>query len=235
MLILFDIDATLITTSRAGITALGLAGQDAFGPQFSIEGVEFAGRLDPLIVDDLLTRNSQPTTAINRQSLRVGYQHHLIRLLAQPGMGRALPGVLPLLQHLRSENRHTLGLLTGNFPETGRIKLRVCGLEPDDFPIQVWGDESPHLPPCRTHLPPIALQRASAHMKRPVSGHNAIVIGDTPHDISCARASGMRCLAVATGMFTVDQLQAAGATRAISDLSETQAVVEYLSQDASDR
>jgi phosphoglycolate phosphatase-like HAD superfamily hydrolase len=72
-------------------------------------------------------------------------------------------------------------------------------------------------------------------MKRPVSGHNAIVIGDTPHDINCARASGMRCLAVATGMFTVDQLQAAGATRAISDLSETQAVVEYLSQDASDR
>jgi len=231
MLLLFDIDATLITTSRAGITALGLAGKDAFGPAFTIEGVDFAGRLDPLIVDDLLTRNDQLISSSNRETLRTGYRIHLIRLLSQPGMGRPMVGVMPLLENLRADNHHTLGLLTGNFPETGRIKLRACGIEPDNFLIQVWGDESPHNPPSRTHLAPIALERAGHRLRRPILGHEAIIIGDTPHDIRCAKSSGMRCLAVATGMFTVDQLQSMGADRVVPDLSDTRAIVDYLSQD----
>ena len=33
-----------------------------------------------------------------------------------------------------------------------------------------------------------------------------MIIGDTPRDIACARADGVRCIAVATGPFTAAQL-----------------------------
>ena len=35
------------------------------------------------------------------------------------------------------------------------------------------------------------------------------MIGDTPRDIACARADGVRCAAVATGRYSVAQLHAA--------------------------
>jgi phosphoglycolate phosphatase-like HAD superfamily hydrolase len=37
------------------------------------------------------------------------------------------------------------------------------------------------------------------------------VIGDTPRDIACARADGVRCVAVATGAFASEALAAADA------------------------
>ena len=36
-----------------------------------------------------------------------------------------------------------------------------------------------------------------------------MIIGDTPRDIACARADGVRCIAVATGPFTAAQLPGA--------------------------
>ena len=55
-----------------------------------------------------------------------------------------------------------------------------------------------------------------------------IVIGDTPHDIECARVAGAKSIAVATGGFTVEQLREAGADEVLTDLSDTKAVVSLL-------
>ena len=69
MLILFDVDATLITTSRTGIQAMGLAGRAAFGDSFDEHRVEYAGRLDPLIIADLLTAalaRARPGSVLSR-------------------------------------------------------------------------------------------------------------------------------------------------------------------------
>jgi phosphoglycolate phosphatase len=54
------------------------------------------------------------------------------------------------------------------------------------------------------------------------------VIGDTPHDVQCALAHGCRCLGVATGRSSVRELLAAGASRAVEDLSDTQGVLTWL-------
>ena len=56
----------------------------------------------------------------------------------------------------------------------------------------------------------------------------AVVIGDTPHDIACAKAAGVRMLAVATGFYSVDELTAAGADVAVPDLTDTTRVLEML-------
>ncbi|MCC6427267.1 MAG: HAD hydrolase-like protein [Phycisphaerales bacterium] len=228
MLILFDIDATLITTLRSGILALEDAGRELFSPTFTVEKTEFGGRLDPLIISDLLRHNDLPDTTDNRLKLRNGYRHHITRRLETPGIGKPLPGVMTLLDRLADRPDITLGLLTGNFADTGQIKLRACGINPDRFHLAIWGDQSPHDPPSRDHLPPLALLAYHRRHNTHLDPHRAIIIGDTPHDVRCALASNMRCLAVATGSYSLDSLNAAGAHRAVKDLSDTTDILAWL-------
>jgi len=227
-LILFDIDATLISTSGVGIRAMEAAGRELFGPSFSSNGVEYAGRLDPLIVADLLIANGQQRTLANMLALRSGYRKHLTEQLPQTPTARALPGVPALLDALEASRGAALGLLTGNYQDTGSLKLRACGIEPDRFPVSAWGDESPHDPPDRAHLPPIALARYRERFNREPEPRRCAIIGDTPHDIRCAKAHDLRVLAVATGSYNADALSAAGADKVLNDLSDTQKVLHWL-------
>lgn len=225
MLILFDIDATLITTGGVGVRAMGEAGRELHGPGFDERRCEYAGRLDPLILADLLLANGIQPAPDAIAAMREGYRRHLARLLpAAPA--RALPGVLPLITALESDGAATLGLLTGNFADTGTMKLSACGIDAARFSIAVWGDESPHSPASRDHLPPVAIDRFRAGRGRPP--RRTVIIGDTPSDVRCARAGGCECLAVATGSFPAKALTEAGATRVVHDLSDTDAVLEFL-------
>jgi phosphoglycolate phosphatase-like HAD superfamily hydrolase len=74
----------------------------------------------------------------------------------------------------------------------------------------------------RNRLGPVALERAARHAGRSFTPEETVVIGDTPKDIDCARALGSRCVAVATGRFTVDELRNAGATRVVASLQDFQ-------------
>ena len=51
----------------------------------------------------------------------------------------------------------------------------------------------------------------------------AIVIGDTIHDVRCARAVGVPCLAVATGNASPAELREAGADWAVETLEAPEA------------
>lgn len=227
MLILFDIDATLIRTSGAGIRAMVAAGQSLFGETFSADGIEFAGRLDPLILDDMLARHGVERSEANLGAIRAEYRVRLERVL-QDGVGYSLPGVQELLGALRGRDGVVLGLLTGNFCETGRMKLAACGIDPDQFGVCAWGDESPLRPPARDHLPPVAMQRFRDRHGRALAPSEVTIIGDTPHDVRCALAHGCRALGVATGQYQVEALRAAGAHRAVTDLSQTDDLVRWL-------
>ena len=228
MLILFDIDATLIRTQGAGMLAMGDAGRELFGPEFACDGTSFAGRLDPLIVDDLLTSHGVAPTNANRAAFRAAYAKHLERRLDEASARQTLPGVLPLLEQLAQRAHVTLGLLTGNFPETGRAKLEACGVPFKQFAVAAWGDDSPHVPPSRDHLPPVAMQRYEELRGRRIEAERVTVIGDTPLDVQCARAHGCRSLGVATGQYSPALLLASGAHHAVEDLSNTPKVVGWL-------
>ncbi len=228
MLILFDIDATLVTTSGVGRHAMAEAGRRLYGPAFTPDGVEFAGRLDPLILADLLTRNGLEPTPDRKAAMRREYRRALVEGLQTPGIARALPGVHAVVDALVGESGVTLGLLTGNFEETGRLKLGACGLDADRFRVRVWGDESPHEPPSRDHLPAVAMERYAGVLAGPVRADRVTIVGDTVHDVACARANGCRSLAVATGSFPSHTLRAAGADEVMADLSDVAAVVRWL-------
>jgi phosphoglycolate phosphatase-like HAD superfamily hydrolase len=227
MLIFFDIDATLITTGGVGIKAMVDAGRELFGGPFSVDGIPFAGRLDPLILTDMLAQNGIEATDAHMRSMREVYGRHLPRHLAR-GTGRALPGVVDLIKALAGREGVVLGLLTGNFEETGLMKLRACGIPTERFTLCVWGDESPHHPPARDHLPGVGIARYQARYGTAIDPSRVVIIGDTPHDVACARAHGCRSLGVGTGSFSVDELLAAGADHAVGTLAETAAVRRWL-------
>lgn len=226
MLVLFYIDATLLVTSRSGLRAMRDAGVDLHGPRFDTHHVEFAGRLDPLIVRDLLQANGVDATPPAMSAFRARYREHLARRLGVPGVAKALPGVPALLAALGTRTDVVMGLLTGNFAETGRMKLEASGIDPAPFKVCAWGDESPHDPPDREHLPPVAVARFEAlRGRRP---RRVTIVGDTPHDARCARANACRCLGVATGLHDAGALRRAGADLVLADLSDTERIMAFL-------
>ncbi|TVQ33121.1 MAG: HAD family hydrolase [Phycisphaeraceae bacterium] len=228
MLILFDIDATLVTTHRAGVGAMGDAGRALYGETFDESRIEYAGRLDPLIIADLLVAHDKPVTADSVEAFRAAYGRGLERRLSEPGVSRPLPGVMELVGALRERDDLSIGLLTGNYPETGAVKLRAAGIEPEWFEVHVWGCDSPHDPPARDHLPLVGMQRHRAQKGIELDPNDVVIIGDTPHDVRCALVNGCRALGVATGSYDVAALQAAGAHRATPDLSDVEEALAWL-------
>lgn len=226
-LALFDIDATMLVTNRAGIRAMIETGQEMVGPGFHAEGVSFAGNIDPLLVEELLARNGAAAGERMVDEFRLRYARRLETLLPSTG-ARALPGVVELLGALERDERVVLGVLTGNYPETGAMKLRAAGIDPSRFRVSVWGCDSPHRPARRTHLPAVALERCARDV-RMIAPERVVIIGDTPHDVACAKEIGGRSLGVSTGSFTRAQLSEAGADLAVDTLSDTLALAEWMS------
>ncbi len=226
-LVLFDIDGTLIATAGMGIRAMEAAGKDLFGDRFSAEGVDYAGAIDPLIVAALFDKNAVEHTPDTVLTFRAAYAERLGAALAPAGASRALPGVIDLVAALAEQSGVELGLLTGNYEETGSLKLTRAGIEPSGFRVRVWGDDSPHDPPRRDHLAPVAIGR-SHRMGHEVAASRVVVIGDTPHDVSCARAGGCCSIGVGTGRWGASELAEHGADLALDDLARTEEVVGWI-------
>ncbi len=228
MLVLFDIDCTLLNADGAGMASLVDAGRILYGEPFTADGVEFAGRLDPLIVRDLLAMNGQAVTPDREIAMRRGYHMALQKRLGRVGAARALPGAIELVGALRGAPGVTVGLLTGNFPETGRLKLAAAGIDAEHFEVAVWGDGSPHDPPAREHLAPVAIEAHCRLSGAALGPEEVIVIGDTPHDVACARAAGCRILGVATGRYSRTDLDQADL--AVEDLRDVGGVMKWILQ-----
>lgn len=228
MLVLFDIDATLLKTNRAGVYAMHEAGKSLFHADFKLDGVEFGGSLDPLIMRELIKRNGHEPTPDALQRYRDAYAKNLRERLAHPGAGYALPGVFPILDRLEKTAGVTLGLLTGNFSDTGKAKMKTCGIDPERFRVQVFAEDSPHDPPARHHLPVVAMERYAEKIGRPIRGRDIVIIGDTPNDVHCALANDCWVIGVATGTFSHDVLDRRGAHLVVPTLEDTDLLVRWI-------
>src|SRR5262245_50049001 len=131
-----------------------------------------------------------------------------------------MPGVPDLLDVLADRDDRYLALLTGNYETAARMKLEHFDLW-RYFACGAFGDDAPD----RNGLLPKAIARIAACGGPAIEQREAVVIGDTPLDVACAAAAGARCIAVATGNFSVGDLRAAGADVVMQDLSDTAAVL----------
>jgi phosphoglycolate phosphatase len=224
MLILFDIDGTLLLTQKAGMQAMLDGGRELFGEHFTIDDVEFSGRLDPLIWADLALRNKVANHDGEHERFRAAYGRHLRRRLDANPTATLLPGVKALVEMLPTHNSVTLGVLTGNYPETGRLKIERAGLQPDVFRVAAWGIDGR----TRRDLPPVAIKRHLELTKKTLDAADVVIIGDTPYDIDCASCHGCRSIGVATGTFDVDMLREAGADLAVESLAEVEEILAWM-------
>ena len=224
-LVLFDIDGTLVLTGRAGIRAMNRACEEVIGHVGALDGIPVAGRTDWIILHDALGAIGHALDDDLFARLRDAYVGHLEEAIAEPGEGvkAVMPGIRPLLDTLAARPDVFLALLTGNFERSARIKLAHFDLW-RYFRCGAFGDDAAD----RNALVPFALERAKGCGLEAIPPESMFVIGDTPHDVACARAVGAVPIAVATGTFTVDQLRASGAGIVFEDLSDTDAVLRLI-------
>jgi phosphoglycolate phosphatase-like HAD superfamily hydrolase len=224
-LILFDIDGTLTLTGGAGMRAMNRACADVVGHDNAMDGVALAGRTDWIILDDILRNAGRALDATLLDQLRRRYVAHLAEEIQLPGRGvkDMMPGIRPLLDALQRREDVALGLLTGNFLEGARIKLEYFDLW-RYFPCGAFGGDSAN----RNDLVPVAIRRARECGIADVQPSDVLVVGDTPHDVACARVAGATPVAVATGGYSVEQLRETGAEIVFRDLSDTAAFLELL-------
>ena len=224
-LILFDIDGTLLLSGRAGLRAMTRAFATTFGITDAFAGQHFGGRTDSYLVSNALRTHGMPDTPEEHERFRHNYIPLLAEEIEQPGTGHKglMPGARELLEALDDHHHLHLALLTGNYREAAEIKLQHFELW-DFFEWGAFSDDAAD----RNALVPIARSRAEIYDIPGEAIERVIVIGDTPHDIECARVAGARSIAVATGGFTVEQLRDAGADEVLPDLSDTNRVLALL-------
>ncbi len=225
MLILFDIDGTLLRSERAGISAMTSAMAELHsGLQVNWEAVPVSGRLDHLIWNDLVRLHGLPAGAAEEARFRSVYAAHLERRLREHPTAHSLPGVSRLVEHLASHPDYTTGVLTGNWQVTGTMKIRAAGLKTEHFKVAAWAEDGAS----RRHLPPVAMARLQAVRGQPVDPRQVVIIGDTPQDVDCALHNGCLCIGVGTGHYEPSVLQEAGAHLALPSLAETDGILEWL-------
>jgi phosphoglycolate phosphatase-like HAD superfamily hydrolase len=224
-LVLFDIDGTLVLTGGAGMRAMNRAGESILGLSNLLDGIALGGRTDWNILQEALTKAGHELDEDLFERMREAHVRYLGEEIEHAGDGvkEVMPGIRELLPALQSRDDVLLGLLTGNFEEAARIKLAHFDLW-DYFRCGAFGDDAAD----RNALVPFAVDRARACGLGSFDYADVVVIGDTPHDVACAVAVGALPVAVATGSFTRDQLQATGAPIVLEDLSDTAAFLGLL-------
>jgi phosphoglycolate phosphatase-like HAD superfamily hydrolase len=216
---LFDIDGTLLSTDGAARESFAQAVRDVLRVDDDLSDIAFAGRTEPLIVADILHKHGIGFQDGQEPRFWNAVFEHMRRAL-RPRRGRILPGVLELLDAVGRESDWVAGLLTGNMTQMARIKLVHFGLD-DRFRFGAFGEEAED----RDGLARLAVQRVERRFG--VARERCIVVGDTRHDVACARAAGARAVAVATGTETLGELEALGPDLALEDLSQPDRLLDW--------
>ena len=210
---LFDIDGTLLNEVDAiHYFAFCEALTATAGRPLNLDGVVAHGNVDNGILRDAFTLANIPESAWRphlqkiQQTMcdRVARDQEKLRL-------NVLPRVPEVLLHLRAKGA-ILGIATGNLEAIGRLKLSRAGLLAA-FDFGGYSDAFEH----RHEVFKAALQQARSLTR---ASANICVVGDTPADIHAAQANDVDVIAVATGIFSLETLQAEVPTRAVATLAD---------------
>ena len=213
MLVFWDIDGTLLTTGRAGLFAWQEALAEVAGAEADLDTFDTAGHPDFGIARRLLTQVAgvaEPETAVVRRLVE-RYEDRLPAALHRR-TGAVLPNVREILTQLAGEPGAVSMLLTGNTRRGAEAKLAHYGLG-GIFAAGAFSELDADRPAIARAA--LAHARAAGTLPDP---DRVFVVGDTPHDIRCARAIDARAIGVATGAYDAAALAAEGAWRVFAQL-----------------
>jgi phosphoglycolate phosphatase-like HAD superfamily hydrolase len=220
--ILFDIDGTLLLTGGAGQRGMERALEKAFGVTKPTEDISAAGRTDFAITSDLFDFHGIDNTPEAWQAFSSEYFRQLPLALAELD-GTLLPGVREILDVLHARDDIKLGLLTGNFEEGAWLKLKHYRID-HYFKFGAFGDAHRS----RDDVARLAYEVTHNHCGATVAAERVWVIGDTPADVACARAIGANVVAVATGIFSYDELVPTSPDLLLHDLTDLETLLSRL-------
>jgi len=225
-ILLFDIDGTLLISGGAGNRALNRAFQERYGIFKVMKSITPDGKTDPAIVREIFQIKLQREPGIReREELQNAYLHYLSEEIQTSSGYRLLPGVLPLLEEAGRRSGLILGLLTGNWEQGAEIKLGRSHLK-RFFPFGGFGSDAED----RGEIARLAVCRGREYAGEMVPEDRIFVIGDTLHDIRCARAAGVRAIAVATGSASVEDLALHQPDHVLKDLSAHDSFLALISK-----
>jgi phosphoglycolate phosphatase-like HAD superfamily hydrolase len=227
-LVLWDIDGTLLRGGGVGRDVFDEAVTAVLGRHPGDHRVRMGGKTDPQIALEILAFAAlEEADAAGRlpavlEALERALEAGAARLRAE---GHVLPGVPEVLQALDADPSVRSTVLTGNTQANAAVKLAAFELTSwVDLEIGAFGSDDRD----RTALVPVALERARRLRGLDIGPDAVWVVGDTPRDLACARAGGVRCALVATGHSPLDELQGTDADAVLEDLSDVDAVVKLL-------
>ena len=206
---------------------MSLAFEEIFSIADAFLGIPMAGRTDAWILADAAAAHGIPSDSPGLAQFPEVYVRHLAMEILNKGprygIMPGIPALLDALDTFVDRDDAYLALLTGNYEAGARLKLEHFDLW-RYFPCGAFGDGAAD----RNGLVPKALARVAACCGPVFAASDAIVIGDTPLDVGCAKAGGARSIAVATGNHTVDELRESGADVVFQDLSDLEAVLKAI-------
>jgi phosphoglycolate phosphatase-like HAD superfamily hydrolase len=210
---LFDIDGTLLRTrDRIHVDSFVQSVRRITGFEVTLAGITLHGSTDTMILREACRQAGIPADVLEAQAsaileamcTSVTEQRHAMDLVRMPGVEEAL-------RHLAAKGA-LLGVATGNLEVIGWVKIEQAGLR-EWFRFGGFSDDYP----VRSELVEHAAKKA-----RELAGVDAriCVVGDTPRDIEAARANFLPVIAVATGRYTFDELNALGPDACATSLAD---------------
>jgi phosphoglycolate phosphatase len=227
-LLLWDVDGTLIRGGGVGSDAMNEAAAVALGRPIVGPPVVMHGKTDPQILTEIFVAAGVTDHEIPRLVPTAVAEAERLMALAEADLrarGDVIPGVLDVLARLATVPGVRQTVVTGNLTGNAAVKLAVFELSAY-FDLEVGAYGSDH--PDRNKLVPIALERVERRRGERYLPEQVWVIGDTPGDLACARAAGVRCLLVGTGQIPIVELRSLDADDVLVDLTNTDQVISIL-------
>ncbi len=221
ILILFDIDGTLVLGARCHYQAFVEAVKKFYDLENDISGINYAGKTDPQILTEVLRLGglNEEETEQNFQVCLDFMAHYYLKNVYHENV-KPLEGVKALLKELQ-RRKVLLGLVTGNLETIAYAKLGKVGLD-GYFPFGGFGSDHSN----RSFLVKKALKQAQN--KYGYEGNHTFVIGDTPRDVKAAKASNLLSIGVATGRYSKEELENCGADYVLKNLKNKDKILEIL-------
>jgi phosphoglycolate phosphatase-like HAD superfamily hydrolase len=229
-LVLWDIDGTLVRGGPIARTVFESAIERVIGRSAAEHGVVMGGKTDPQIAHEILVAlGVEHDDASSHVSTVIAHaESDLAAAAAQLRRdGHVLPGVVEVLTGLAGDPAVVQSVLTGNTAANATVKLAAFDLaELVDVDVGAFGSDDAD----RRMLVPVALERTRRLRGFRGGPADVVTVGDTLRDYECALAGGARCVLVATGRVSCEELRAGAphADAVLEDLSDVDAVLAML-------
>jgi len=211
-LVLFDLDDTLVQSHFLHIESFYKAFVSVYGVEASIEEIYSSGLTTQAVVERTLELHK-----VSREEVleKIKEAVDVMANFFEKKKVKVLPGVKKLLNKLSKNKDVILGVATGAAEKIGINILKNTGLL-KYFPVKAFGDNIEY----RREIIKNALEQAGTP--------KMVIIGDSIHDVQMAKVFNAKCIAVATGETTKQQLKAEDPDYLFNDLNNTDKVIRYI-------